>query len=186
MERLLSKDEARQLMELLKLDMEKYGDIPTMRKAYLRRCKELHPDKGGDENLMKKLNELYRKLESGLADLSEQPGTSSAEPKVGTFQRGHRRQRSMHGYDFPMHSPFDRWYIRDYDICTRGLSEGCICIMCTLRKKHKERFGNRFAAWIECYCYDCYLMWFGFTLNECTAARWQSIIAETPVSRLNL
>ncbi|AFK09341.1 large T antigen [Betapolyomavirus equi] len=85
MERLLSKDEARQLMELLKLDMEKYGDIPTMRKAYLRRCKELHPDKGGDENLMKKLNELYRKLESGLADLSEQPGTSSAEPKFPKY-----------------------------------------------------------------------------------------------------
>nr|QBA83675.1 MAG: large T antigen [Porcine polyomavirus] len=66
MDQTLSREESKELMKLLDLDMCVWGNLPLMRRRYLIKCKEYHPDKGGDENLMKRLNELYKKLESTL------------------------------------------------------------------------------------------------------------------------
>ncbi|AVY05542.1 large T antigen [Calomys tener polyomavirus] len=66
MDRTLCRKEAQELMELLGLHMSCWGNVPLIRKKYLMKCKEYHPDKGGDERLMKRLNELYKKLEENV------------------------------------------------------------------------------------------------------------------------
>nr|ALJ83713.1 large T antigen [Bank vole polyomavirus] len=66
MDRTLSRSEAKELMQLLDLDMCCWGNLPLMRKAYLNKCKEHHPDKGGNEELMKRLNSLYLQLEESV------------------------------------------------------------------------------------------------------------------------
>nr|AJG44395.1 large T antigen [Meles meles polyomavirus 1] len=62
----LSREESIKLMQLLGLPMQMYGHIPVMRKAFLQKSKEYHPDKGGDEETFKTLCGLYRKLENSL------------------------------------------------------------------------------------------------------------------------
>ncbi|BAQ55552.1 large T antigen [Bat polyomavirus 6a] len=63
MDHALTREESVRLMQLLKLPMEQYGNFSLMRKAFLRECKNLHPDKGGNPELAKELITLYRKLE---------------------------------------------------------------------------------------------------------------------------
>lgn len=66
MDKVLNREESLQLMDLLGLERSAWGNIPLMRKAYLKKCKEFHPDKGGDEEKMKKMNTLYKKMEDGV------------------------------------------------------------------------------------------------------------------------
>ncbi|AFP94207.1 large T-antigen [bat polyomavirus 2a] len=72
MDKALTREESKELMELLGLSMTLYGQLPMMRKAYLSKCKEYHPDKGGDETKMKRMNELYKKLEDALSNASQE------------------------------------------------------------------------------------------------------------------
>ncbi|AFP94203.1 large T-antigen [bat polyomavirus 2b] len=72
MDKALNREESQELMQLLGLHMTLYGQLPMMRKAYLNKCKEYHPDKGGDENKMKRMNELYKKLEDALSATSRE------------------------------------------------------------------------------------------------------------------
>nr|BAC81941.1 large T [JC polyomavirus] len=87
MDKVLNREESMELMDLLGLDRSAWGNIPVMRKAYLKKCKELHPDKGGDEDKMKRMNFLYKKMEQGVK-VAHQPdfGTwnSSEVPTYGT------------------------------------------------------------------------------------------------------
>ncbi|QPB44175.1 large T antigen [Bear-associated polyomavirus 1] len=66
MDKALSRQESKDLMDLLQLPMKFYGHLPVMRKAFLAKSKEYHPDKGGDEEKCKKLTTLYRKLEESV------------------------------------------------------------------------------------------------------------------------
>ncbi|ADC34413.1 large T [California sea lion polyomavirus 1] len=66
MDRALNRKESRELMNLLGLPMSYYGHLPIMRKAFIQKSKEYHPDKGGDEDKCKKLTCLYRKLEDNI------------------------------------------------------------------------------------------------------------------------
>ncbi|API13110.1 large T antigen [Betapolyomavirus securanorvegicus] len=72
MDRTLNRAEAKELMELLDLHMSAWGNMPLLRKKYLEKCKEYHPDKGGDETKMKRLNTLYRKLEEKVHIVHEE------------------------------------------------------------------------------------------------------------------
>ncbi|AGA82598.1 large T antigen [Betapolyomavirus ptedavyi] len=72
MDKALNREESQELMQLLGLHMTLYGQLPMMRKAYLNKCKEYHPDKGGDEQKMKRMNELYKKLEDALSAASKE------------------------------------------------------------------------------------------------------------------
>nr|WCR62213.1 MAG: small T antigen [Polyomaviridae sp.] len=154
----------------------------------MRRCKDLHPDKGGDEAQMKKLNELYRKMEAGLADLHESgPSTSFSEPQVKRRKLFHFRESFMNGFSSHLcERGLDSWYIRDLFLCGEGRVAACNCLMCTLRRRHRERFGRRPAVWVECFCFDCFVLWFGSAINEYSAAAWQAIIAETPWGYLHI
>ncbi|AGA82593.1 large T antigen [Betapolyomavirus mafricanus] len=72
MDKALTREESQQLMELLGLPMVQYGNLPAMRKAFLQKCKILHPDKGGNEEQMKTLMSLYKKLEDHLKDVQDE------------------------------------------------------------------------------------------------------------------
>nr|ABI94705.1 large T [Betapolyomavirus hominis] len=87
MDKVLNREESMELMDLLGLERAAWGNLPLMRKAYLRKCKEFHPDKGGDEDKMKRMNTLYKKMEQDVK-VAHQPdfGTwsSSEVPTYGT------------------------------------------------------------------------------------------------------
>ncbi|AFP94199.1 large T-antigen [bat polyomavirus 4a] len=87
MDKALNREESQELMQLLGLSMTLYGQLPMMRKAYLNKCKEYHPDKGGDEQKMKRMNELYKKLEDALSAASreETVWTSWASGECPTY-----------------------------------------------------------------------------------------------------
>ncbi|BBG61996.2 large T antigen [Myotis horsfieldii polyomavirus 3] len=56
MDHTLSREESIKLMQLLNLPLEQYGNFPLMRKAFLKRCKVMHPDKGGEPEAAKEFN----------------------------------------------------------------------------------------------------------------------------------
>ncbi|BAZ96598.1 large T antigen [Rhinolophus simulator polyomavirus 3] len=66
MDRFLSREEMKELMGLLQVPMHCYGNLPMMKINYKKMCKSYHPDKGGDENKMKRLNELWQKLQENV------------------------------------------------------------------------------------------------------------------------
>ncbi|BAZ96592.1 large T antigen [Rhinolophus simulator polyomavirus 2] len=85
MDHKLSREESVKLMELLKLPLEQYGNFPLMRKAFLQRCKVMHPDKGGDPEMAKELISLYKRLEECLPPLHTEEGFSTSQiPTYGT------------------------------------------------------------------------------------------------------
>nr|QFM78329.1 139 t antigen [Pan troglodytes verus polyomavirus 8] len=87
MDKVLNREESMELMDLLGLERSSWGNLPAMRKAYLKKCKEFHPDKGGDEDKMKRMNTLYKKMEQDVK-IAHQPDfgawNSSEIPTYGT------------------------------------------------------------------------------------------------------
>ncbi|BAQ55576.1 large T antigen [Bat polyomavirus 6b] len=81
----LSREESQRLLELLQLDPEHYGNWQLMRKSFLRMCKIMHPDKGGNPEAAKELITLYKKLENNISSLNpEECFTTSQPPPYGT------------------------------------------------------------------------------------------------------
>ncbi|BAQ55577.1 small t antigen [Bat polyomavirus 6b] len=158
----LSREESQRLLELLQLDPEHYGNWQLMRKSFLRMCKIMHPDKGGNPEAAKELITLYKKLENNISSLNpEECFTTSQVEKSNFFL-----------------------YIKDWKECNMGLKP-CVCIFCLTRKNHKER-KNKNLIWGKCYCFACYCTWFGLEWCWFTWLTWRNIIAETPYHALNL
>ncbi|BBG62085.2 large T antigen [Rhinolophus ferrumequinum polyomavirus 3] len=86
MDHTLSREESKKLMELLKLPLEQYGNFPLMRKAFLQRCKVMHPDKGGDPEAAKELISLYKRLEECLPPLHTEETFSTSQVSFSVFQ----------------------------------------------------------------------------------------------------
>ncbi|AFP94208.1 small t-antigen [bat polyomavirus 2a] len=175
MDKALTREESKELMELLGLSMTLYGQLPMMRKAYLSKCKEYHPDKGGDETKMKRMNELYKKLEDALSNASQE------EHLWNSWKSG------QVGDDCPP-GP-DALYCKDWDICSRGIAPTyCKCLMCLLRKKHTAgRVANiNLNVWGRCYCYACFGNWFGLDLCYTSYLLWAQLLGEIPMRDLNL
>ncbi|AIS40924.1 small T antigen [Sea otter polyomavirus 1] len=180
MDTVLSREDARELMGLLRLDMAVYGNLPLMRKAYLKRCKELHPDKGGDETMMKKLNELYKLMEDNIREVHsnvEAAGWKAEE--VGD----------------DCYPSFENVFVKDWHLCSNYMVSSCYCMMCLLKGRHIirafERKLNRTRpgrplVWIDCYCFDCYRLWFGLDLSWATFTAWNTILINTPLKHLKL
>ncbi|BAX01893.1 large T antigen [Rousettus aegyptiacus polyomavirus 1] len=81
----LTREESQTLLQLLNLGPESYGNWGLMRKAFLSKCKELHPDKGGDPEKAKLLISLYKKLEANVTTLNPEESFSTSEPpRYGT------------------------------------------------------------------------------------------------------
>ncbi|ACI16490.1 putative large T antigen [Myotis polyomavirus VM-2008] len=83
MDHTLSREESKRLMSLLGLSMDQWGNFPIMRKAFLTKCKILHPDKGGDQELAKELISLYKRAQESAAALN--PDTQFSTTQIPTY-----------------------------------------------------------------------------------------------------
>ncbi|BBG62152.1 small T antigen [Rousettus leschenaultii polyomavirus 1] len=162
MDHILTREESLRLMQLLELPPEHYGNLPLMRKAFLKRCKDLHPDKGGDQEKAKELITLYRKLESHVSSLDTEESFTAEQVCEDDFFL----------------------YIKDWVECNMGLKP-CVCLFCLLRQNHKAAKG-RPKVWGQCYCFKCYCTWFGLEWSWMTWLSWRAMIAATPYHALNL
>lgn len=152
--------------------MALYGNLPLMRKAFLQKCKAYHPDKGGDEENMKKLNTLYRTMEANIKEVQDAEfwRYSWTPEEVGD-------------------EPPDTLYIREWVLCSTNRVANCCCLMCRLARSHQQSKGNvcwRPNVWLRCYCFACFCEWFGLPTDYETAKVWCEVIGQTPMKNLNL
>ncbi|AJG44389.1 small T antigen [Meles meles polyomavirus 1] len=173
----LSREESIKLMQLLGLPMQMYGHIPVMRKAFLQKSKEYHPDKGGDEETFKTLCGLYRKLENSLRSQTdfEKAWEENAEGSWSTSDVS-KLGNSVEFY-------------RSFDLCQRNVNPKCRCLMCRLKRKHIWRLKEFRSpnSWGMCYCYSCYCQWFGFEeKNFSSVTVWISTMAEMTWGEINV
>ncbi|ALN69894.1 STAg [Betapolyomavirus secumuris] len=160
MDHQLTREESQRLMHLLKLPMEQYGNFPLMRKAFLRACKIVHPDKGGSDELSQELISLYRRLEESLPCLSTQDFIET--DKVCLIEK----------IDY-----LTDWINCNFENCNK-------CLYCRLWNNHKsDRFPK---VWGYCLCYKCYIIWFGLEPCHFVFQSWMQIIALTPFCALNI
>uniref|UniRef100_A0AAU7E2W4 Small T antigen n=1 Tax=Rousettus bat polyomavirus TaxID=3141932 RepID=A0AAU7E2W4_9POLY len=133
-----------------------------MRKAFLARCKELHPDKGGDPEKAKDLIRLYKKLEQSVSTLNPEESFSTSEVGATNFFI----------------------YIKDWRECNLGHKE-CYCLFCLTRHKHKNHKENPL-CWGRCYCFLCFCNWFGLEWTWNTFLLWKQVVGDLPYNHLNL
>ncbi|ARK19243.1 small t protein [Betapolyomavirus canis] len=169
MDNTLPREEAKELMSLLGLDMCVWGNLPLIRKAYLKQCKELHPDKGGDEEKMKRMNVLYKKLQDKINEIHGSNAWTYVPEEVG---------------DCGWHE----FLCKDWNLCAvQRLTAACSCLMCDLRRLHSHRsVGRKPLVWIDCYCFDCFRTWFGLDLTWATCLMWQKVLSLTNFCDLKL
>ncbi|BAQ55573.1 small t antigen [Bat polyomavirus 6c] len=165
MDHALTREESQRLMELLNLPMEQFGNFHLMKRAFLSSIKKYHPDKGGDESMAKELISLYKKAECHVSSLETEDDTSFTTDEV--------QKADMF------------LYLRDWVECNMGFP--CKCLFCMLRKRHNERKKNLLHnVWGTCYCFKCYILWFGLEHSWIIFLSWKGIIANTPYRCLDL
>ena len=70
------------------LGVSQKADNDEIRKAYKKKIKDLHPDKGGDPEKFKKIQEIYENPKnSRVGDLLANLNAQGAPPKFATKQR---------------------------------------------------------------------------------------------------
>ncbi|QKY77211.1 small T antigen [Rhinolophus hipposideros polyomavirus 1] len=164
MDHTLTREESMRLMELLSLPMEQYGNFPLMRKAFLQKCKILHPDKGGNQELAKELISLYKRLEEMLPTLNPEDSFSTSQV-----------------YDTDLFI-----YLSDWEKCSTNTNQGCKCLFCLLRESHTKRRTLWPKVWGDCFCFNCYTTWFGLEKSWMVFLSWKEIIGKTPYRVLNI
>ncbi|AFU25595.1 small T antigen [Alphapolyomavirus septipanos] len=183
MDQTLSQDERKEYMELLKLPPAAWGNIPMMKKAYKTVVKTLHPDKGGDSAKMQRLNELHQKMQSTLLDIRSNCGTSSSQVAFWFWDENFRTLGEFLG------ETFEKKIIFFYPDCVRYNRKFCNCISCLLKKQHsstKKQKKKPCMVWGECFCYYCYLNWFGFVDNYTTFSYWSLLMKNMDLALLRL
>ncbi|AWD33774.1 small T antigen [Panthera leo polyomavirus 1] len=166
MDHILTREESKRLMELLNLPMTEYGNFPLMRRAFLKACKILHPDKGGNAEQAQELISLYRKLEESLPSLNPQESFTTDQVSVSSDTMG--------------------FYLKDWKACIKG-NPLCMCLFCLLKESHSRKNKNRRPkVWGACYCFECYILWFGLEYTYYVCCSWMGIIANLPFGSLNI
>lgn len=163
MDHILSRDETKRLMHLLGLPMPQWGNFPLMRKAFLTKCKILHPDKGGDQELAKELIGLYKRAESAVAALNPEEQFSTTQVCSGGACT----------------------ILKDMETCPGGTSLSCVCLFCLLRDSHREK-EQAPKLWGRCYCYKCFITWFGLEDSTTVIHSWISVLGHIPFAALNI
>ncbi|BAX01895.1 small T antigen [Rousettus aegyptiacus polyomavirus 1] len=160
----LTREESQTLLQLLNLGPESYGNWGLMRKAFLSKCKELHPDKGGDPEKAKLLISLYKKLEANVTTLNPEESFSTSEVGETNFFM----------------------YLKDWRECNMGYKE-CYCLFCLTRHKHRHRdHKDKPLFWGSCYCFKCFCLWFGMEWSYKSFLDWKEIVGQLPYNHLNL
>ncbi|ARA71320.1 small T [Betapolyomavirus vicugnae] len=193
MDRTLDREESKELMALLGLSMSCWGNIPMMRRAYKVQCRNLHPDKGGDEEKMKRLTELYKKLEETLGVIhsqneSEEGSWNASEVVLSDPNCPCCQNLAGLNIGDIYGDIFSELIVKDWLSCKLGWNTKCTCFMCKLRRRHRLRVKayKRPLKWVECYCFECYVEWFGFCRTFEANFWWQKIIFFTPFLEIKL
>ncbi|WWE89200.2 large tumor antigen [Castor fiber polyomavirus 1] len=91
MDRILCREEKHELITLLDLPPQCWGNLPMMKSYYKKMCLVHHPDKGGDLLKMMRMNELWQKLQNNILELRTESSSSyfsqeDEHPVYGTPQ----------------------------------------------------------------------------------------------------
>ena len=183
MDKLLGRSEVKELMDLIGLNMACWGNLPLIQHKVRMACKKYHPDKGGDPEKMQRLNVLKDKLQATLRNAqsggspiwhysSDEVSFWDLDLTVGEF----------------LGPEWNRKKLWDFNLCVRQGLRACCCIHCLLKRKHKKKRKEqkRPLVWGDCWCFGCYLMWFGVPCNEEAFMWWSHIIYQTPMDVVNL
>ncbi|QBR53202.1 small T antigen [Tree shrew polyomavirus 1] len=183
MDQALSTAERHELMDLLKLTRAAYGNISLMKRQYKKVSKEYHPDKGGDPQKMQRLNELFQKLQVTLLEVRSECGLSSSACAWYFWDEDFRSLGAILGEDFSSR------FVGLYPECSVKAREHCFCITCALFRQHKYTKifkRKKCLVWGECFCYSCYIVWFGFPRDWSSFHWWMFSLKNMDVSLLNI
>lgn len=184
MDSALSSSERKELCLLLGIPKHCYGNYPLMKSKYKSACLKNHPDKGGDEQTMQKLNVLWGKFQASIYDM-RRDFPSFDEVSAPFFWE----------LDFPtlsdrMAGGFRISFWKGPGCFKKNTRDSlCPCVSCRLHRQHfslKLLKKKQCVVWGECYCVSCYLLWFGFPLTWETVDEWQRIIMHTDFRLLHL
>ncbi|BBG62102.1 small T antigen [Rhinolophus pearsonii polyomavirus 2] len=179
MDRFLSRDEMKELMDLLNVPAHCYGNMAMLKINYKKMSKIYHPDKGGDAAKMKRMNELWQKLADNICSARQESGYQVSAWLFGDFQTCK---------DF-LGPKFKDKVCKVYPNCVLSPKEECTCLVCMLARQHRiYKIWKRqpCMVWGECFCYKCFLLWFGLPENEESISWWAQIIGDTELHLLNL
>ncbi|AFU25599.1 small T antigen [Piliocolobus rufomitratus polyomavirus 1] len=179
MERVLQKSEKTQLMELLGIPKYAFGNFPIMKTAYKRASKSLHPDKGGSTEKMMLLNSLWQKFQEGFIELRNSEVcpvnfSDCYDIKLVKICGGPKR--------------FNDAFLRSPQCLQKGLNL-CKCITSLLFNQHDTiKLGSNKIClmWGECFCFYCFILWYGMEKNWETFDIWKFVIAEMPAGLLKV
>ncbi|AFU25586.1 large T antigen [Alphapolyomavirus quintipanos] len=71
MDKILHKSEKKELIALLELPANEYGNYPLMKQQFKKMCLVYHPDKGGDGEKMRRLNALWQTFNTELLEMRD-------------------------------------------------------------------------------------------------------------------
>ncbi|AIT68769.1 small t antigen [Bovine polyomavirus 3] len=181
MDRVLAREEAKELLGLLGLPPTCWGNMPLMKKKLREARIKYHPDKGGDNQTMARLNDLWAKAQAKLESVHESdPGFFSGP--VSFFWDS----------DYPtlgeMLGPLWGSKIKRNSHCVVFGMRACTCITCVLGQIHQKKLKawRRPITWGECYCFNCYLVWFGLRRDWAAHYWWSCILFNSTMDELGL
>ncbi|ADV15634.1 small T antigen protein [Human polyomavirus IPPyV] len=183
MDQTLSLEERNELMDLLQLTRAAWGNLSLMKKAYKTVSKIYHPDKGGNPEKMQRLNELFQKLQVTLLEIRSNCGSSSSQVAWYFWDENFRTLGAFLG------EKFNQRIIGGYPDCITYNKPSCCCIVCLLKQQHKSTKINKkkpCLVWGECFCYKCYLLWFGFPEDFTSFNYWTLLMRNMDLSLLRL
>ncbi|AFP94188.1 small t-antigen [bat polyomavirus 2c] len=181
MDHALSSEERKELCNLLGIARHCYGNYPLMKSNFKHACLKYHPDKGGDQEKMARLNFLWQKFLSYFMEMRRNIPEVSAP--------------SFWEDDFPTLKDQIRCGLKliflkgpgCLHMCAR--ESKCTCVCCRLHRQHrslKALKSKNCLVWGECLCLSCFLLWFGFPTTWETIEEWQKIIENTESRFLHL
>lgn len=156
-----------------------------MKCSYRQACLKLHPDKGGNEALMQRLNSLWQRFQYAVYQMRKDLYTSL---EVSTPQWP---------WEVPVQTLDERIKLGFKCVMWRGpncflkssLYSTCNCVCCRLHRQHfsiKLLKKKSCLVWGECFCLSCFLLWYGVPPTWECIEEWQKIILFTDFHLLHL
>ncbi|BBG61991.1 small T antigen [Myotis horsfieldii polyomavirus 2] len=180
MDQFLERDEAKELMELLNIPKHCYGNLPMMKINYKKMCLIYHPDKGGDPAKMKRMNELWQKLNDGFCNAR---GTEVGFCNTFFWEEDFQTLGDVLG------PAFHTRILRAWPACFMTPKVTCNCVHCLLVMQHKVLkldTNKKCLVWGECLCFNCFNNWFGFPKTWESFIWWSRILANTELTLLHI
>ncbi|AHZ11648.1 small T antigen [New Jersey polyomavirus-2013] len=178
MEKVLEKSDKEMLIELLGIPRYAYGNFPIMKTAYKRASKIYHPDKGGSSEKMMLLNSLWQKFQEGLIEVRDS--------EVCQVSFSDCYDSSLLKCCSP--KVFHELFLRSPQCLLKGPTS-CSCITSCLYNQHRQIKlcgKKRCLTWGNCFCFSCFILWFGLRETWKTFEIWKHVIAQMPAALLQL